>query len=120
MENRKIIFRAKEIPTGNWVYWFIYQESNEWWIKDFFWKDHHIDQKTIWQYTWLKDRNWKEIYEQDIVIPNTIDDPCVVEYSEVMCRFILMRPIGTFTDIQNTREVIGNIYENPDLISKNE
>ena len=76
------------------------------------------EQIVIMQYTWLKTRIWepKEIYEWDIVIANAIDEKCVVQYSEDMARFILIREWWTFRDIQNTKSVLWNIYENPELL----
>lgn len=84
----------------------------------------HTYNDTVMQFTGLLDRNGKEIYEADVVIspnyqydPSNGDDP--VELSEV--RFV----DGAFIagdyclrefELQDT-EVIGNIYENPELLN---
>ncbi|GIO00513.1 YopX family protein [Brevibacillus laterosporus] len=80
-----------------------------------------MDRFDIMQYTGLKDRNGKEIYEGDIVQQSdhpfngliTINGNYEVGYNEQMglcCgSWLLFR-------VKNDAEIIGNIYENPDLI----
>ena len=79
----------------------------------------------LMQYTWIKDCNWVEIYEGDIVrnkIPviNLSGEATrwgstnkkIVKY--VINRFKCGFNIWT----SESREIIWNIYENPDLVSK--
>lgn len=75
----------------------------------------------LMQYTGLHDKNGKEIYEGDIV---KWDKPIAIEITQVLWDSELPRFV--FADRENERfmdycgsdliEVIGNIYENPDLI----
>jgi len=79
----------------------------------------------ICQYTGLHDKNDKEIYEGDIVVGYTDFDSWSFEgkiiYSDY-AQWLVERNDGAAEPIQafDTYEIIGNIYENPELLSKNE
>ena len=66
----------------------------------------------VMQYTGLKDKNGKDIYEGDI-INGYPDQNDVVVYSEN--KFIL-EPMGDDCIYWDKCEVIGNIYENPEIL----
>lgn len=78
----------------------------------------------LMQYTGLKDKNGVEIYEGDIVQSKSVDGPLLwqVVWGEldVLTGFDYV-PIGhSFSSVHNRLdencEVIGNIYENPELL----
>lgn len=74
-------------------------------------------QSIIMQYTGLKDKNGKEIYEGDIILFSNnrrhikFDRGSFTMYYGD-CR---MSPLSDYV-VENRVEVIGNIYENPELL----
>jgi uncharacterized phage protein (TIGR01671 family) len=90
----------------------------------------------LMQYTGLKDKNNKEIYEGDIVNINinALENPDIVA-EVVWCNADENRPVpkttsgfyyrmtgdvGSMGGDEELVEVIGNIYENPNLLSEKE
>lgn len=69
------------------------------------------------QYTGLKDKNGVEIYEGDIV--RTFGESFVVFYFQEHVGYLLKDIDGCLETIRSYRvEVLGNIYENPELLEE--
>lgn len=78
-----------------------------------------IDDIELMQYTGLKDKNGKEIYEGDIVKGGLIIDDDDYAFTDVVTfddgRFQCVK-CADFDLWHYELEVIGNIYENPELL----
>lgn len=125
--NREIKFRGKSIMNntcGDWLYssgikygddvelMYCDEDTSEEW--------NYIDKETLGQYTGLDDKNGKEIYEGDILKSIQWNDIYLVKY--IGTAFYLCRKgnkgfnkITTWNNAEKS-EVIGNIYDNPELL----
>lgn len=84
----------------------------------------------LMQFTGLKDKNGKEIYEGDII--DCRDGKAEIVYIEIFAKFVMdfnlsgKKGLPDFEDrnyqdadtCMRSIEVIGNIYENPELLEK--
>jgi uncharacterized phage protein (TIGR01671 family) len=90
----------------------------------------HKEEKYLLQYTGLKDKNGKEIYEGDMVLVYRTDGDIfkgAVEYNPEFALFEITQikyrsldaiDISLVDSRTRELEVIGNVYENPELLRK--
>lgn len=84
-------------------------------------KDVYPGEYELLQFTGLYDKNGKEIYEGDILYDSLLDEKAVVAWDKSGCLIIGKVYACNYSAVSLTRcygadEVIGNIYENGDLI----
>ncbi|MGQ7659105.1 YopX family protein [Streptococcus suis] len=86
-----------------------------------------LDEAILMQSTGLFDKNGKEIFEGDIVV-NKYGNVGYVAYLQQEAGFVVVlkksdyrlghRNTGESYDVTTNHEIIGNIYENPELVEE--
>ena len=133
--NRTIKFRGKRIDNGQWVYGDVLQwmsgdvEIAPMEFDNIVWT---IDPNTVGQFTGLKDKNGKEIYEGDIMCLSdrgSHKEEVIVEHGLYGWTFYNPKTATFYSDgshtycaVENYRFMfgtgvcIGNIHDNPELL----
>lgn len=129
---RKVKFRGKRMDNDAWVYGYLIGEDaivgeivdwdSEYFCTEFWYK---VDPETVGQYTGLKDNNGRKIYKGDIVRWSYSDGalPHWIEWSDINAGFAIVSDSEghrmyefDMSDLHEA-ELIGNIYDNPEIIS---
>lgn len=134
-----IKFRGRRLDNGKWAIGLLIKMWGAWHILD--WDDENtaypIDPATVGQYTGLKDKNGKDVYEGDIFkdssgvlrtifrVPGGLafeDNPVAFGYDHSSPLY----PYSPLAESQNEAwfsqccEVIGNIHDNPEFLKGGE
>ena len=132
---RQILFKAKRKDNGKWVEGY-YQKRFDldgseqhliFWSKSYtVWEYAEINPDTICQYTGLTDKNGKRIWENDICdrkekYPEIVTynkGDWQLDYSYVFGKEMHTDAcnLGFYVCERDCVEVIGNIFDNPDLL----
>lgn len=142
---REIKFRGKNLNTKEWVYGDLLQWNDGetaigvhgqfiddgYHFNEYYDKTPYVDETTVGQYTGLKDKSEKEIYEGDIISVNGkypkliryIDEwasYCLANLTDLDCdlktRYWQQVSPCWWTDYKREIKVIGNVYDNPELL----
>lgn len=130
---REIKFRGKRVDNGEWVYGDYHRRAGgvhciidmqpDWQGKVMY-QLSQVDPDTVSQFTGLTDKNGKEIYEGDIVA-NDFGNNNIVNMTVELCTdgyWALHEIDGDDTmhfvaDYLKEIELIGNIHDNPELLT---
>lgn len=145
MEDR-YLFKAKRLDNGEWIIgsliqnpffkgvrsWISSEQEDKTRLKSIsrtqaLWNSIEVDSSTICQCTGLKDKNGKLIWENDIA--NCLTEECCGyicwNESEAGFYFNVLLEDGTYEeehiyDYVDCMDVIGNIFDNPELLESEE
>lgn len=123
---REILFRGKQKDNGKWVYGFYALFASNKGLKHGIYTGaengcvipYEVDPETVGQYTGLKDKNGKKIFEGDIMQLCSACYPCLVYWDGKSWAW---KQNGKRREIDLTREkmdTIGNIFDNPELLGE--
>lgn len=122
--NRVIRFRGKRKDSKEWVYGDLHSLCGHIHIHATPFDKYNIDRATVGQFTGLKDKNDKEIYEGDIVVlrrrTKNLGDIQTIEWCSHVAAFTRVTD-GDDAHLISAAdmalyEVIGNIHDNPELL----
>ena len=140
---REILFKAKRIDNGEWVEgWIVptmhntyhdgyriidvrginYDELDGWEPTFISWE---VDKDTLCRYTGLTDKNGNKIWENDVVVIPTENGYFTIKWSDTEARWEMENEEeGLIVDFDNywsyQVKVVGNIFDNPELIEGSE
>lgn len=127
--NREILFRGKRVDNEMWIYGDLLQSTDivnctEISENTGMGVRYDIIPETVGQYTGLTDKNGTKIFEGDIIKYKTVSyyfENLVVAWSFDYVRWIVCNDIKCQKypmDINFEYEIIGNIYNNPELLKE--
>lgn len=118
---REIKFRAKIKDSFHWVYGELHQNCKRPHIHGCQNQSFDINKDTIGQFTGKRSRNKEDVYEGDI-LKDDDGNLYIVEYNEADSAFSIfscsekIKDYIGYYNIKDKFDVIGNIYDNKDLL----
>lgn len=124
---REILFKAKSENidgTFDWVEGYLSKCDGKWTICDDEGIGCFVEEETICQYTGLTDKNGNKIWENDICdrkepFPEIVKmqkGDWILDYSYAVGRENCYCNLGFYVCERNSVEVIGNIFDNAELL----
>lgn len=138
---REILFKAKRIDNGEWVFGGIVYKGNkafivkvekyipdtrDWALAEYYEKNPQfkaetieVDPETVCQYTEVDDKDENKIFEGDIVKDKSAQLLGVVKYSKKYMQFVvddINDGEQDYSEFINEVKVIGNIFDNLELL----
>ena len=119
---REILFRGKLKSTGEWSYGNLAVKDCVCIItpdETVIGKYGQVDPETVGQYTGVKDKNGRMIFEGDIIHYDTLGPYSGPEYYIPHVGPVIFSDLCCFLPltycVRDTLEVVGNIYDNPKM-----
>ena len=122
---REFKIRVWDVKANDWYYTVSSKPEDHNVLDTYYFENlYQNEEDYIWeQYTGIKDKNGREIYEGDIVRFEAYSRVFQVVYRQWDCSFMFENDedeeiVHMFNDFQDKYEIIGNIHENPELLGK--
>ena len=137
---RDIEFRGKRTDNGEWVYGNLVRGCDEKYVyivefgnRELCRNYVNVNPDTVGQYTGLKDKNGTKIFEGDIVLVPYIDPIFKCTWDDTSCERAIVKHCNgmfyveyiesgdkfTLFTMDGYTKIIGDIYDNPELLGGN-